>query len=79
MKKKSIQFTNENINKNIIQTTVWFFGKQRKNKIKIKIGKHDFTTKSKTLTSRLQKKEKQRNPLKRAVIKKELKPHMAIG
>lgn len=27
---KSIQFTNENINKNIIQTTVWFLGKQKK-------------------------------------------------
>lgn len=28
------------------------------------------TTKSKTVTSRLQKKEKQRNPLKRTIIKK---------
>ena len=26
---KSIQFTNDNIKKNIIQTTVWFFGKHK--------------------------------------------------
>lgn len=49
---KSIQFTNENINKNIIQTTVWFFGKQKKKNWKTLF----LTTKSKTLTSRLQKK-----------------------
>lgn len=50
---KSIQFTNENINENIIQTTVWFFGKQEK---KLKTF---FTTKSKTLTSRLKKRIKE--------------------
>lgn len=29
---KSIQFTNENINKNIIQTTVWFSASRKKKK-----------------------------------------------
>lgn len=52
-----MQFTNENINKNIIQTRVWFFGKQ-KNKKQIKNPITSFlTTKSKTLTSKLQKKK----------------------
>ena len=33
---KSIQFTNENINKNIIQTTVWFSASRKKKKGKKK-------------------------------------------
>lgn len=61
-----MQFTNENINKNIIQTTVWFFGKQ-KNKKQIKNPITSFlTTKSKTLTSRLQKKKKKQIKTKKS-------------
>lgn len=53
---KSIQFTNDNINKKEknIQTTVWFFGKQEN---KINQETLILTTKSKPLTSRLQKRE----------------------
>lgn len=67
---KSIQFTNENINKNNIQTTVWFFGKQKK------IWKH-FSSQSQK--ERLQDFKKEKKKILLRSDNKKLKPHMAIG